>query len=134
MDFIRKATHACALPPLSLPCAADQERQRATDEELLRKQAQKQSIEIGKQRAQAEERARDADAARVAAVALRTETVRQLARLYVGQGTALMDSGDLTGALVPFVRALSSAHAEKLPEDAHRLRIAALLSRRLTRP
>jgi WD40 repeat protein/tetratricopeptide (TPR) repeat protein len=107
----------------------DLERQRATDEELLRKQAQKQSIDIGSQRAQAEERARDADAARVAAVALRTETVRQLARLYVSQGTALMDSGDLTGALVPFVRALSSAHGEKLPEDAHRLRIAAMLSR-----
>jgi WD40 repeat protein/tetratricopeptide (TPR) repeat protein len=107
----------------------DQERQRGMDEEGLRKQAEKQVLEIGKQRTQAEERARDADAARAAAVALRTETARQLARLYVGQGTALMDSGDLTGALVPFVRALSSAHGEKLPEEAHRLRIAALLSR-----
>jgi WD40 repeat protein/tetratricopeptide (TPR) repeat protein len=107
----------------------DQERKRASEEERLRKLAEKESAETGRLRLRAEERARDADAARIGAVALRSEMARQLARIRVGQGIALLDSGDLTGALVPFVRALSAAHAEKLPEDAHRLRIAALLSR-----
>jgi WD40 repeat protein/tetratricopeptide (TPR) repeat protein len=106
----------------------DEERKRATEEERRRKLAEKGSAETNRLRLRAEEQARDADAARVAAVALRSEANRQMARLYVGQGTALLNSGDLTGALVPFTRALSVAHAEKLPEDAHRLRIAALLS------
>ncbi len=107
----------------------EEEHKRALDEERQRKQAEKQSADAGRERTRAEERARDAEAARIAAAALRTEAVRQLARLHVGQGAALLNTGDLTGALVPFVRALSAAHDAKLPEDAHRLRIAALLSR-----
>ena len=77
----------------------------------------------------AEENARNAEQTRDAAVRARTEIARQLDRLYVGQGTVLLESGDYSGALIPFVRALSVANREKLPEATHRLRIAALLSR-----
>jgi WD40 repeat protein/tetratricopeptide (TPR) repeat protein len=107
----------------------DKERQRAMQEERQRRSAEKLTREQAQRRAQAEERARDSDAARTAAVAARAESARHLARLHVAHGTALMDTGDLSGALVPFVRALSVARAEKLPEEVHRLRIAAVLSR-----
>ncbi len=107
----------------------DLERKRAVEEERQRRAAENLAREHSEWRQQAEERVRDAEAARSAAVVARGEAARQLVRLHVATGTGLMEEGDLSGALLPFIRALSVARAEKLPEEAHRLRIAALLSR-----
>ena len=107
----------------------DQQRKRAFEEERQRLLAEKLHKEQAHLRAAAEEQARTAEEARKVAVNARGEMARQMDRLYVGAGTALLETGDLSGALAPFVRALAAARREKLPEEAHRLRIAALLTR-----
>jgi WD40 repeat protein len=107
----------------------DRQRQRAFQEEKQRLIAEKLAREQAEGRASAEEATKKAEEARSAAVTARAEAARRLDRLLVGQGAVLLETDDLCGALGPFVRALAVARREKLPEDAHRLRIAALLSR-----
>jgi WD40 repeat protein/tetratricopeptide (TPR) repeat protein len=102
---------------------------RVNKETALRQTAEQRARDEAKHRASAEERAREADEARQAAEATRADAGRQLIRLHIDQGAAMVDSGDLAGALAPFARALAVARREKLPLDAHQLRIGALLSR-----
>ncbi len=108
---------------------SNRQARRADMEAARRREVQRLSEEQSKRRDQAEQRARDADDARAAAVKARADAARRLVGLHVGHGAALLETGDLSGALVPFVRALALARQEKLPQDAHQLRIAALLSR-----
>jgi WD40 repeat protein/tetratricopeptide (TPR) repeat protein len=106
----------------------DEKRQQAFAEEKLRKRAEQVAREQAQLRAAAEERAGEAEAARKLAAAARDDALTRLDRLSVGQGVALMRTGDPTGALLPFVEALATARREKRPEEAHRLRIAGVLS------
>lgn len=105
-----------------------QQRKNAIEESKLRQRTEQQYREQAQLRARAEAQARDADEARRAAVAARDAVVDQVVRLHVGQGRALQDAGDLSGALVPFTRAWAVARRDKRPEDAHRLRLAGLLA------
>jgi WD40 repeat protein/tetratricopeptide (TPR) repeat protein len=123
--LVRAADHGAHAARLE----RDEQRKRAIKEGERRRQAEKQSRDEAELRGKAEERARDADDARQAAETARVATSRQLAGLHVSHGAALMDAGDLSGALLPFVRALAMAQRDKLPEDAHRLRLAVVLSR-----
>jgi WD40 repeat protein/tetratricopeptide (TPR) repeat protein len=111
--------------------ALDLERQKkATAEEYKRRlEAEGLHRDEAKKRVEAEDQIKANAATLQSALDNRAATAREVDRLLVAHGTALQESGDYTGALVSFVRALSMAHREKLPEDAHRLRIAALLSR-----
>ncbi len=77
--------------------------------------------------ADAEERARTAEEVGKQAAARRTEAARNLVGTHVAFGTRLLDEGDPAGSLPWFVQALRLAHAERLPEEAHRLRLAAVL-------
>jgi WD40 repeat protein/tetratricopeptide (TPR) repeat protein len=105
------------------------ERDARAEERKRREDLRDQLQEEKKRRADADSRARDADTARQDALEGRRTAFQEMDRQVVAQGNVLLETGDLTGALVPFTRALAIAHREKLPEDTHRLRIAALLSR-----
>jgi WD40 repeat protein/tetratricopeptide (TPR) repeat protein len=109
--------------------ARDREREAVAEERKRRTEITGQLREEKKRGDDAEVRARDADTARQDAQESRKGTFRELDRLLVAQGNTLLETGDLTGALVPFTRALAIAQREKLPEETHRFRIAALLSR-----
>jgi WD40 repeat protein/tetratricopeptide (TPR) repeat protein len=124
-ELLRSARNSAHLAHLE----RDRQRKRASKEAARRLAAEQAAKAESERRKSAEERAREAEEERKSAVAARAGAARQLAGLHVGHGTALLETGDLSGALIPFVRALAVAHREKLPEDAHRLRIAALLSR-----
>lgn len=58
----------------------------------------------------------------------RNEAMRNLVRMHVVAGTQRLEGGDPSAALPWFVEALRLAHKQELPEDAHRLRLAAVLS------
>jgi WD40 repeat protein len=123
--LVRAADHGAHVARLQ----RDEHNKRAKKETELRRQVEKQARDQVELRNKADERARDADEARQSAEATRAAATRELAALHVSHGAARMDGGDLAGALVTFVRALALAQRDRLPEDAHRLRIAALLSR-----
>src|SRR5262249_36667565 len=86
-----------------------------------------------KRRGLADEKARLADNDRLAAHDARAATAAELGRAHAAFAAAMSDAGDLSGALLPVIRAVAIATPEKLPEDASRLRLAAELSR-LPRP
>lgn len=76
----------------------------------------------------AEELAQTADRVRQEAQSRRAEAARQLVEMHVAAGTHAMENGDLSAALPWFVSALRVAEKEKLPQEAHRLRLAAVLA------
>jgi WD40 repeat protein/tetratricopeptide (TPR) repeat protein len=90
--------------------------------------ARKQRDEQFQARALAEELARTAEEVRKEALIRRAETARQLIKMYVADGTRRMESGDLSAAAAWFVEALRLAEKEKLPQETHRLRLAAVLA------
>src|SRR5262249_38121647 len=53
--------------------------------------------------------------------------IAQMVRLQVAQGTRLQEAGDLSQALAWFAEALRGAQRERLPDEAHRLRLALAL-------
>jgi WD40 repeat protein/serine/threonine protein kinase/tetratricopeptide (TPR) repeat protein len=80
-------------------------------------------------RVDAQERARTAEELGKQAAERRAEVARHLMAMHVATGTRLLDEGNLAGALPWFVQVLRLAQAERLPEEAHRLRLAATLGR-----
>ena len=58
----------------------------------------------------------------------RQSALRETARLMTALGTRAQDEGDLSRALLWYAEALRFAQHERLPEDAHRLRLAVALS------
>lgn len=93
-----------------------------------RRDALRQRDEQFAQRRLAEELAQTADQVRQEALRRRAETTRQLVKMYVAAGTRLMESGDLSTSLLWLVEALRLAEKEKLPQETHRLRLAAVLA------
>jgi WD40 repeat protein/tetratricopeptide (TPR) repeat protein len=77
----------------------------------------------------AEERADAAETDSKIAQNHRDEAARKLVQLHVSVGTRLQEAGDPSGALLWFSEALRLAMMEKLPEEPHRLRLAAVLPR-----
>src|SRR5262249_53858335 len=55
------------------------------------------------------------------------ESRQRLVRLYVTNGARLQDVGDLSGALAWFAEALKHEQDDPVREDAHRVRLAAVL-------
>lgn len=93
-----------------------------------RKEAERADAEVGK-RDLAERNTKLVKAELEAALASRAGMAAEIARVYVAQAGALMDSGDYSGALLASTRALAIVSQDKLPDEAHRLRITALLAR-----
>lgn len=91
-------------------------------------QSRRQRDEQFQARKLAEELAQSADRVRQDAQSRRAEAARQLVEMHVAAGTRPMESGDLSAALPWFVSALRVAEKEKLPQEAHRLRLAAVLA------
>ncbi len=98
------------------------------DANKARRDALRQRDEQFAQRRLAEELAQTADQVRQEALRRRAETTRQLVKMYVAAGTRLMESGDLSASLLWFAEALRLAEKEKLPQETHRLRLAAVLA------
>jgi WD40 repeat protein/tetratricopeptide (TPR) repeat protein len=96
--------------------------------EQARRDAVKQRDEQAHDRRLAEELTRTAEEVRQEALSRRAETARQLVKVYVAEGTRLMERGDLSASLLWYAEALRLAQKEKLPEEAHRLRVAAVLA------
>jgi WD40 repeat protein/tetratricopeptide (TPR) repeat protein len=94
-----------------------------------REDVRRQRDEQAQARKAAEDLAQAADEIRQEAVTRRQKAARHLVKLHVVEGTRRMESGDLSGSLLWFAEALRLAQAEKLPEETHRLRLAAILSR-----
>jgi WD40 repeat protein/tetratricopeptide (TPR) repeat protein len=92
------------------------------------KQAQDERFQEGERRTAAEAKAREADDDRQQAVAARAVAARQLVRAHVAAGTRDLDGGEPLAALLWFAEALRLASQERLPEDVHRLRLAAVLA------
>jgi WD40 repeat protein/Flp pilus assembly protein TadD len=76
----------------------------------------------------AEENAQAAVLASKEAAAARRESAQQLIKLEVASGTRLLQSNDPAGSLLWFTEALRLTQLERLPEETHRLRLAAILS------
>lgn len=96
--------------------------------EKVASDARKQRDEQCQQRKLAEELAQTAEQVRQDALARRADTARQLVKMHVADGTRLMESGDLSAALLWFAEALRLAEKEKLPAQTLRLRLAAVLA------
>ncbi len=110
-----------------------QEKQDSTKAELAaaareRKDALRQRDEQAQARKISEEMTQTAEQVRQDAVSRREEAARQLVKMYVAAGTNRMEGGDLSASLLWFAEALRLAQREKLPEETHRLRLAAVLS------
>ena len=80
-------------------------------------------------RNQAETARKDAEGAREVAEKTGAENHRLLVSSYVGNGTHALDGGDLFGALVWYGEALNMDRGDPAREDAHRIRLAAVLHR-----
>jgi WD40 repeat protein/tetratricopeptide (TPR) repeat protein len=106
----------------------DESKAERTRAERERKQAVQQRDEQAQARKIAEELTRTADQVRQDAVSRREEAARQLVKMHVAAGTRWMESGDLSASLLSFAEALRLAQREHLPEEKHRLRIAAVLA------
>ncbi len=106
----------------------DEMKVRLTKAEALRREALRAKDQETEARKRADDRAREADDARQVADGRRAEAARQLTRAHVAAGTRVLDGGDLPGALPWFTEALRVARQERLPEEAQRLRLAALLA------
>jgi eukaryotic-like serine/threonine-protein kinase len=106
----------------------DEMKVQLTKAEALRREALRTKDQEAGARTRAEERAREADDARQVADGRRADAARQLARAYAAAGTRVLDGGDLAGSLPWFTEALRVARQERLPEETHRLRLAALLA------
>jgi WD40 repeat protein len=78
-------------------------------------------------RATADERARAAEEAQRQATARGTEVARQLAGMHAAAAIRALQARDPAGSLPWLTGALRLARAEGSPEDAHRLRLAAVL-------
>jgi eukaryotic-like serine/threonine-protein kinase len=100
---------------------------KAREAERARTEALRRRDEEEERRAAAEGRANSADEERRQAVARRREAALHLLRAHVASGARFLDAGDPNGALPWFAEALRLAREEKLPEEAHRLRLAAVL-------
>jgi WD40 repeat protein/tetratricopeptide (TPR) repeat protein len=109
--------------------ALESQKEETSREHKRYLESEKQYRIQSKLRTEAEAVAKSAGEDRKAALESRAASAREVERLLVAHGNALADAGDLTGALVPFTRALGVAAREKFPEEAHRLRIAGTLSR-----
>jgi WD40 repeat protein/tetratricopeptide (TPR) repeat protein len=96
--------------------------------EQQRKDAVHQRDEQAAARKVAEELTRTAEQVRQAALDQRAEIARQLVKMHVAAGTRWMEGGDLSASLLWFAEALRLAQREKLPEETHRLRLAAVLA------
>ncbi len=107
----------------------DQANQRARSAEQARAQATKLRNDESTLRALAQGAARDAGEKRDQALKRSKAMAGRMASLYVATGSQLLDAGDPAGAALWFARALEQARGEGLPETAHRLRLAAVLSR-----
>jgi WD40 repeat protein/tetratricopeptide (TPR) repeat protein len=105
----------------------DEMKQKLTQAEALRRESLRAKDQEVEARKRSEDRAREADDARQLADGRRADAARLLARAYAAAGTRVLDGGDLAGALPWFTEALRVAKQERLPEEAHRLRLAALL-------
>ncbi len=116
---------------------ADRERdaERVKTEDALKRE--RAAVTERNEAQEREKRARTdaevADGQRKEEAAQRREAVRQIVAMQVAHGTELLDDGDLPQALLWYVEALRGAHKERLPEEAHRLRLAIALSQ-ATRP
>lgn len=99
------------------------------DADTARRDALRQRDEQVKARNAAEDLAQTAEQVRQEAVDLRRQAARQLIGTNVATGTQLMDKGDLSASLLWFAEALRLAQREKMPEEIHRLRLAAILAR-----
>jgi WD40 repeat protein/tetratricopeptide (TPR) repeat protein len=106
----------------------DEMKTQLTQAQALRRDALRTKDAETEARKRAEDRAREADDARQLADGRRAEAARQLARAYVAAGARVLDGGDLPGSLPWFTEALRVAKQERLPEETHRLRLAALLA------
>jgi serine/threonine protein kinase/WD40 repeat protein/Flp pilus assembly protein TadD len=84
-------------------------------------QAARRAEKKAKQNERAAQRARKRIAEQAAASRERLE------KQYALTGVRAMEAGDLTGALLWYVKALELAHSDGRPEDIHRIRIAAVL-------
>ncbi|HEY7154021.1 MAG TPA: hypothetical protein VH575_08710 [Gemmataceae bacterium] len=103
----------------------DKQRREA---EQQRKDAMRQRDDQVSARKAAEDIAQTAEQVRQKALGQRAETARQLVKMHVAAGTRLMEGGDLSASLLWFAEALRLAQREKLPEETHRLRLAAVLA------
>ncbi|HEY7422978.1 MAG TPA: hypothetical protein VH682_01835, partial [Gemmataceae bacterium] len=92
------------------------------------KDALRQRDEQARARKVAEEFSQTAEQVRQEALGRRVEAVRQLVKMHAANGTRLMEGGDLSASLLWFAEALRLAQREKLPEETHRLRLAAVLA------
>jgi WD40 repeat protein len=106
----------------------DEMKRELREEKEARHNAVLQRDEQARDRRTAEELAQSADQLRREAQSAREQAGRQLVGMNVALGTRLMEDGDLSGSLVWFAEALRLAHREKMPEETHRLRLAAVLA------
>jgi WD40 repeat protein/Tfp pilus assembly protein PilF len=120
--------------------AAEQARRKAQDERDEARQKADAAVKTARaadsDRAEAQEKVRQArneadvaDGLRKQETERRREAIQQIAKLDVAHGTHLLDDGDLPQALLWYAEALRVANQEKLPEDAHRLRLAIALGK-----
>jgi WD40 repeat protein/Tfp pilus assembly protein PilF len=142
-----------ALDAQQLAQAAKEARQQAEaqvgEAEQARKKAQQERDEAGLKAKAAAGRVRTAEDERANAVekmkearnisevadaeskereAKRRAAEQQIVKLQVAHGSRLLDDGDLPQALLWFAEALRRADKEKLPKEAHRLRLALAIS------
>jgi WD40 repeat protein/tetratricopeptide (TPR) repeat protein len=97
--------------------------------EKATKEAVEQRNEQANARKVAEDLQKSAEMVRDDALDRRATAAKQLVKMHVADGLRFMDKGDLSTSLLWFAEALRLAHKEKLPEETHRLRLAAVLAR-----
>jgi WD40 repeat protein/tetratricopeptide (TPR) repeat protein len=106
----------------------DEDRRKAGDAEKNARAADSQRLEAKEAERKAHTETQVADEQRKQEVERRRDTARQMVKLQVVQGSRLLDDGDLPQALLWCTEALRTANRDRLPEDAHRLRLALALS------
>ncbi len=106
----------------------DEAHHRASDAEKTARAAESKRLEAKDAEQKARTETQVADEQRKQEMERRREAARQIIKLQVAQGGRLLDDGDLPQALLWYAEALRTASRERLPEDAHRLRLAIALS------
>lgn len=102
---------------------------QAQHADKLRRDAESERERLVADRNEAQARAQVNETLRQQALDQRRQALQQVVRLTVAQGTRLQEAGDLPQALLWFAESLRLSEKEKLPEEAHRLRLAIALAR-----
>ncbi len=107
----------------------DEARQQAQHADRLRKEAELERQKAQTARDDAQTQTLVTERLRQQALDERKQALQQMVRLHAANGTRAQDASDLPQALLWFAEALRLAEKEKLPQEAHRLRLGAALAK-----